>query len=230
MGLKLDSVVPWGRSLEEYIKMFYLTYNDLKRKILDCAGGPASFNAEMTRRGHQVISCDPIYQFSANTIAKRIEETYPTVINGAVANQDKFVWTEIESPAKLGEIRMAAMRQFLEDFSLGCRERRYVTAELPHLPFKTSQFDLALCSHFLFLYSEQFSVRFHIDAIAELCRVAKEVRIFPILNMSGEVSPQLEPVIKELKERGYSLQIRRVSYEFQRGGNQLLHVCLKSQQ
>ncbi|HEY9296391.1 MAG TPA: hypothetical protein VIQ31_08465, partial [Phormidium sp.] len=58
----------------------------------------------------------------------------------------------------------------------------------------------------------------------QLCRVAAEVRIFPILNLSGEVSPLLEPAIRELKSQGYHLEIQQVAYEFQRGGNQLLRV------
>ena len=62
MGLKLDKVILWGRCLDEYIGMFSLTSSDLKLAILDCAGGPASFNAEMTRQGRKVISCDPVYQ------------------------------------------------------------------------------------------------------------------------------------------------------------------------
>ena len=82
MGFKLENVVPWGRSLEEYIRMFNLTADDLRLKILDCAGGPASFNVEMTRKGYNVISCDPIYQFSVDEIAQRIQETYQTIIDG----------------------------------------------------------------------------------------------------------------------------------------------------
>lgn len=228
MGLKLEKVVPWGRCLEEYIKMFDLTDDDLQGKIIDCAGGPASFNAEMTRRGYQVISCDPVYQFSTSEIARRIEEIYPAIMSDTVANQHRYVWTAIESPAKLGEIRMAAMRQFLEDFPQGLQEGRYVKDELPNLPFNAGQFDLALCSHFLFLYSDHLSVEFHVEAIAEMCRVAKEARIFPLLNLSAEKSPLLQPVTQELEARGYSLQIRQVSYEFQRGGNLLLRVCLES--
>ena len=69
MGLKLENVIPWGRSLEEYVRMFNLTPEDLKLAILDCAGGPASFNAEMTGQGYNVISCDPVYHFTADEIA-----------------------------------------------------------------------------------------------------------------------------------------------------------------
>ncbi|HEY9806957.1 MAG TPA: hypothetical protein V6D04_10325, partial [Candidatus Obscuribacterales bacterium] len=155
MGIKLETIVPWGRSLNEYIAMFNLTPADLNCRILDCGGGPASFNDEMARQGYAVTSCDPIYQFTADEISQRIQETYPKIINGVTASQDSYVWDAIASPEQLGEVRMAAMNQFLEDFSAGLQAGRYHVAELPHLPFDNQQFDLALCSHLLFTYSDQ---------------------------------------------------------------------------
>ncbi len=46
----LDQVVPWGRSFDEYRNMFALADTDLRSKILGCADGPESFNAEATQR------------------------------------------------------------------------------------------------------------------------------------------------------------------------------------
>ncbi len=225
MGLRLEQIVPWGRSLEEYIQMFALSSDDLQRKILDCAGGPASFNAEMTQLGHNVISCDPIYQFSASEIEKRVEQTYPIILKGVEANQEKFVWTMMRSPQHLCQLRLAAMRQFSADFTQGMQEARYLVEELPNLSFDTRQFDLAVCSHLLFTYSDQLSMEFHLAAIKEMCRVASEVRVFPLLvNMTGETSPFKQPVMRELVAQGYAVEIRRVPYEFQQGGNELLRV------
>ncbi len=224
MGLKLEKVVPWGRSLDEYVRMFALTPDELNLKILDCAGGPASFNAEMASKGYNIISCDPVYQFTAEDIAQRIEETYPAIVKGLEENLDNYVWDEIKSPAHLGRVRLQAMQQFLLDFAVGVQQGRYIAAELPVLPFKTREFDLALSSHLLFTYSEQLSEAFHEQAIAELCRVAAEVRIFPIVDISGEPSPHFEPVTAKLKSQGYQLEILPVNYEFLRGATQLLRV------
>ncbi len=58
----------------------------------------------------------------------------------------------------------------------------FVPAQLPELPFFDGTFDLALCSHFLFLCSEHHDAKFHIHALRELCRVAQEVRIFRCWN------------------------------------------------
>ena len=225
MGLTLEAVVPWGRSLAEYIKMFDLKPDDLQLSILDCAGGPSSFNAEITQQGYKVISCDPVYQFTIDEIAQRIEDTYSTIIDGVGANFDCYVWEDIKSPEELGQVRMAAMQQFLKDFPLGLAEGRYLVEGLPVLPFNSNQFDLALCSHFLFTYSAQLSAEFHLASILEMSRVATEVRIFPILNISGEVSPLLESVMNKLEMQGYHTEIRQVPYQFQKNGNQMLRVC-----
>jgi SAM-dependent methyltransferase len=224
MGFKLESIIPWGRSLEEYVGMFHLQPDELSLNILDCGGGPASFNTEMNRQGYSVISCDPIYQFSAAEIAQRIQDTYQTVIDGVKANRENYTWQNIPSPEELGKVRMAAMQQFIEDLPQGIQTGRYITCELPILPFNNNQFDLAVCSHLLFTYSDLLSAEFHIASILELGRVAQEVRIFPLLNISGEVSSILSLVIEELAQTDYKLEIEQVPYEFQKGGNQMLRV------
>ena len=205
--------------------MFDLTADALKLAILDCGGGPSSFNAEMTRQGYSIISCDPIYQFSASEIERRIQETYPVIMAAAEANKERIVWKDIESIEQLGTVRMAAMHQFLEDFPLGVEAGRYLTDELPTLSFSSGKFDLALCSHLLFTYSDQLSLDFHLASILEMCRVAKEVRVFPVLvNFTGEISPFLQPVISQLSAQGCRVELKQVPYEFQRNGNQLLQI------
>jgi hypothetical protein len=68
--MKLAEVIPWGRSFEDYSRMFDLTGNDLRRTVLGCGDRPASFNAEAAARGLRVVSCDPIYAFSTGEIAR----------------------------------------------------------------------------------------------------------------------------------------------------------------
>lgn len=225
MGLRLDQIVPWGRSLSEYRQMFDLSEADLQGRILDCGGGPASFNAEMTQQGYSVISCDPIYQFSVPELQQRIDETYKVILTKVEATKENFVWEMFRSPEELGQVRMSAMQNFLTDFPTGLEQGRYRICELPNLPFESQKFDLALCSHLLFLYSDQLSYEFHLASILELCRLSPEVRIFPLrLNMTCEISPFVDPIIQALQDRGYSATLQQVPYEFQRGGNQMLQV------
>lgn len=224
MGLKLETVVPWGRSLNEYIRMFNVSPAEMRQPILDCAGGPASFNAELTQQGGCVVSCDPIYQLSVADIRQRIQATYPVIMEGVRANHAAYVWRELKSPEHLCEVRLNAMERFLSDFEQGVDQHRYQVAALPDLPFGDRQFNLALCGHFLFSYSDQLSVDFHVSAVQELCRVANDVRIFPILTLAGDLAPALGVVTDHLHNMGYSCQIQTVPYEFQVGGNQLLRL------
>lgn len=225
MAFTLDTVVPWGRNLEEYTRMFALTDEDLHQKILGCGDGPASFNAEMHQCGRQVISVDPIYQFNANQIRERIAMTRHQVMDQLCQNLESFVWQTIPSPDELEHIRMAAMDTFLKDFEQGKQEGRYITGELPTLEFADQAFDLALCSHFLFLYSEQFTLDFHRVSLYELCRVAKDVRIFPLLNLAAQPSPYVQLLVDELTKTDYQIDIQQVDYEFQRGANSM--VCIR---
>jgi hypothetical protein len=228
MSMKLNEVIPWGRSFEEYRRMFALTGDDLAGTILGGGDGPASFNAEATARGHRVVSCDPIYAFSAGDIERRVEDCYDTVISQVKKNVDGFVWDYFRDPDHLGECRLAAMRRFLADFDKGKREGRYVAASLPSLPFLDGQFSLALVSHLLFLYSEQFDLDFHTAAFEELLRVANEVRVFPLLDLDRQLSPHVGPVCEYLERAGFVVEVVTVEYEFQRAddhaGSRMLRV------
>ncbi len=220
----LEQVVPWGRSFDEYCRMFALSGDDFSLRILGCGDGPASFNAEATRRGAAVISCDPIYQWEAVQIRERIAATYDQIIDQTRRSVDEFVWDAIRCVDELGRVRMAAMEEFLDDYSRGKAEGRYVEAQLPTLPFTDCSFDLALCSHLLFLYSLQLGEGFHQESIQELCRIAHEVRIFPLLALGGQRSPYIDRSVAELRTAGLEVAIENVPYEFQRGGNQMMRI------
>jgi hypothetical protein len=220
----LDQVVPWGRSFDEYRRMFALTETDLRLNIVGCGDGPASFNAEATRRGARVVSFDPIYRWTAERIRERIAATRDQVLEQTRNDAGSFIWDTIRSVEELGEVRMAAMGEFLEDYETGKIAGRYVDGELPALPFADGSFDLALCSHFLFLYTSQLGEPFHRSAIREMCRVAGEVRIFPLLALGGQRSRYVESTVDGLRVDGYDVSIEKVSYEFQRGGNQMMRI------
>jgi hypothetical protein len=224
MSIRLEQVVPWGRSLSEYLRMFDMSEPDMAVKILGCGDGPASFNAEMSALGRSVVSCDPIYAFSKEQIARRVEDTYTPIVEQVRLNAQNYVWTDFRDPDELGRHRLATMRTFLTDFDAGRAAGRYLPDALPALSFRDGQFDLALCSHLLFLYSEQLSLEFHEAAIRELCRVAREVRIFPLLALDCRPSPHIEPILDRMRQAGFMAEIVRVPYEFQAGGHQMMRI------
>jgi hypothetical protein len=224
MAIDLQHAVPWGRSLDEYRRMFRLTEADLTTKrIVDVAAGPSSFNAELHALGHDIVSIDPLYAHSAADIRRRIDETYPTIVEGCRRDADRFVWKEFRDPDHLGERRMAAMETFLADYDLGKSQGRYLPMALPDLDaFPHRSFELALCSHFLFLYSEQLEETFHLMCIAELWRIAKETRIFPLHDLAGRPSRYLRDAMSFADCNDTKYQIRRVPYEFMKGARDML--------
>ena len=220
----LDRVVPWGRSFDEYRRMFALSELDLQSRILGCADGPAGFNAEASWRGAAVVSCDPLYGADTRQIRQRIEATFDEMLDQTRRNADEFVWDTITSVHELAVLRTSAMETFLADYDEGRLAGRYVEGELPALPFPHQSFDLALCSHFLFLYSDQLGEAFHLDAVHELRRVAREVRIFPLLALGRRPSPYVETIVASVGISGGDVSIEAVPYEFVRGGNQMMRI------
>ncbi|RAJ89763.1 hypothetical protein LX87_05685 [Larkinella arboricola] len=223
--MTLDSVVPWGRTLDEYRRMFNLTESDLRKRILGVGDGPASFNAEMQQKGHYVVSMDPIYAISAAEIASRIEQTYDTVMQQVKANAANYNWTDFQDADDLGRQRMQAMHHFLAGYENGKQSGRYRVDALPVTSFADQSFDLALYSHLLFLYSAHLSEAFHIQAVGELLRIADEVRIFPLVDLTNQCSPFLNAVLADCQRNGFQTELIEVSYHFQKNSGQML--CIK---
>jgi ubiquinone/menaquinone biosynthesis C-methylase UbiE len=194
VAFTLNDVIPWGRNLDEYCAMFALGDAERRVSILGCGDGPSSFNAEGTAQGMRIVSVDPLYAFRTEEIRARIEEATPTT------------------------------ERFLTDYDEGLNQGRYVTGSVSDLPFPDGSYDLALCSHFLFLYSEQHNLAFHLKAILELTRVAEEVRIFPLLELGGTESRHVAAAKMALQRSGLKVEKVRVDYEFQRGGNEMLKI------
>ncbi|GAB4015655.1 SAM-dependent methyltransferase [Spirosoma koreense] len=222
--MKLAEIVPWGRTREEYRRMFNLTEADLRSRILGVGDGPASFNAEQTAVGHPVVSIDPIYAFSAEEIEKRIGVTYQEIIEQLRNHKEQYNWTLYQNADELGDERMKAMKQFLTDYENGRQQGRYQTHGLPALPFSDQSFDLAVCSHLLFLYSDQLSEAFHLASVQELIRVANKVRIFPLISLAGKPSPYLKPVLADCQATRIQAEIVDVPYHFQKGAYQMLQL------
>jgi SAM-dependent methyltransferase len=224
MALQLADMTPWWRTFQEYTAMFALDAADRSRSILGCGDGPASFNAEALRQNVKVVSADPLYEFSVGQLRERIAATAPMVAAQLRSNAGDVVWSHFKSVDELVAARMGAMQMFLDDFVEGSEQGRYVPADLPNLPFFDGTFDLAVCSHLLFVCGEQRDADFHIKALQELCRVAQEVRIFPLIEVNGMPSRHLPEVTEALGAGGCIVTIEPVTYELQKGANQMMRI------
>ena len=214
-------MVPWGRMAQEYEAMFGLSAADRDLRILGCGDGPACFNAQWTRLGASVTSVDPIYGGDAAAIKQRIDAVTPELTSQLTQHAQDFDWRQAGSVQALVAKRLAAMDEFLRDFEAARGQGRYVPASLPTLPFGKHQFELALVSHFLFLYSQQLSLQFHEQSLAQTLRVAKEVRVYPVLGPDGRTSPHLTPVMNGLRGQGHSVSLSAVDDRFQMGATHM---------
>ncbi|SME93261.1 hypothetical protein SAMN06265365_101570 [Tistlia consotensis] len=220
--MTLIDPVPWGRSHAEYRAFFGLGGLPPTARVLDVAGGPSSFTAERSAAGGPTVACDPLYDRPAAGIAAGVEAARRAIMARVRAAPERYLWTSIASPDELERIRLAAMGRFLADYEAGRAAGRYRSGALPDLPFAADSFDLALSSHLLFTYSEGLDLAFHLAAARELLRVAPEARVFPLLNHDAGPSPHLEPLIGRLTAEGLRCERRRVGYQFQRGGDEML--------
>ena len=54
--------------------------------------------------------------------------------------------------------------------------------------------------------------------------MAKEIRVYPLVTLNGEISLHLNEVILELKNLNFSASLANVKYQFQKGATQMLVV------
>lgn len=224
MAFLLKDVVPWGRNLNEYRKMFDLTDEELSnKKIIGFGDGPASFNSEAKGLGYDVTSLDRIYKFTRLELDKRISDSRDIIIEQMKNNADNYVWREIKTLDELEQIRMSAMKTFIADYDKGKADRRYIYHELPNkTEFSEDTFDLGLSSHFLLMYTA-LGYDFHIKSINEMLRICREVRIFPIVDLDGNNSELTNKVVEYFQEN-YEVQLISTAYEFQKCDNLMLSI------
>jgi len=212
-----------SRSYDEYVAMFGLSAEDLSRRVLDCSAGAASFVTVAASRGCRSVAVDPAYAVSREELADAVRADLDRGTAIAHEYPDRFVWDWYGSVQERERMRKAAAAQFLA--GVAAPRGRYVAAELPRLPFKDGTFDLALCSHLLFTWADVLGLEWHLAAVSELARVAREVRIFPtVMQGAGEPVPFWDELLVALAGRRLRTQERRVDYRFQRTANRMLVV------
>ncbi|TDO54303.1 hypothetical protein EV643_10184 [Kribbella sp. VKM Ac-2527] len=208
-----------SRSYAEYEAMFDLT--ELPDSVLDCCAGGAGFTAEAAARGVDAVAVDPTYELPANELVDTVRRSLPAGSAIVDAHAGSFVWHWYGSPERKDELRIEAADRFLQDVSAS--PERYVPGSLPELPFGDQRFELVLCSHLLFTWSDKYDEEWHLAALRELIRVSRsEVRVFPLVQQgAGDPVPYLPGLLERLSDE-VRAEIREVPYEFQAGANEML--------
>lgn len=222
----MRKLVLWGHHLDEYREMFAVsTAQDARWLEFGC--GASAVNAECHKNpsaSPKVISCDPLFDLDKATFVKRAHDLFEKMVSRIRRDEGKFDFTQYGGIDDFITYRREGMDIFFADYEQGQAEKRYLPLVDNVLPFSDFHFDFALSAHFLFADLDDQDVDFHLLAIRELARVAKEVRLFPLIDRYGQTSPFLGPVLLGLQQEGYGVEVRNVDYKLQPTGNAMLRV------
>jgi hypothetical protein len=224
--IQLNRVAFYGRTLKEYLKIFDLDLSLIQeQKILDCPAGASSFVAEAHKLGFDAVGCDPLFGSDIRALFERGEQDISHVIERVSSVPHLYKWDFYPSIEVLERYRKEALERFSLDYPSGVLENRYIKGTLPCLPFPDKSFDLVLSGHFLFTYSDQLDISFHMNSILELVRVSsKEVRIYPLQGPDAKPYGPMDTLLSFLEKNKIKADLMPVSFEFQRGSNQILRL------
>jgi SAM-dependent methyltransferase len=217
------------RSFEEYERMFALDSAALPGKsVLDAAAGASSFVAEARRSGCFAKAADPLYRFTPEQIQARGAKEIEASSAKLAQLTHLYRWDYYGSLEQHRQGRERSLKLFLEDYRLDIDKNAYVPAALPELPFADGTFDIVLCSHFLFLYEEQFDYAFHRRAVEELLRVCRkggEVRLYPLVNFKTQPYTHMSQLLDDLSLQGYKAELVPSQLPFLPNSERLLKIC-----
>lgn len=217
----------WGQHLDEYIDMFALSNTDLDKRFLEYNSGASAFNTELTKRSLSCVSCDPWFDLHKQSLAKKIKLNFNERLKQLQDNSKNIDLTRYGSFENLIRYRQEGIDLFLEDYELGIKDGRYLAINGLELPFENFAFDFVLAANNFFSDLDFQTVEYHLTLIKELARVAKDVRIFPLVDTNGEPSSLLGPILLGLNQDNYGVEVRDVAYHLQIRGNAMLRVWAK---
>lgn len=220
----MRKLVLWGHGIDDYREMFGLSDEDMNSRILEFGCGPSAVNSEQTQLNHHVVSADPLFVLDKDTLSSKAVMIFADMADEIKAEEARFDFTRSGGFEKLVAERQEGMNTFFADYEQGKNEGRYIGVTDCHLPFADFSFDFALVSHYLFADLDNQTVAFHLKVIKELARVAKDVRIFPLIDREGNTSEFLGPVLLGLQKENFGVEVKEVAFHLHQTGNAMLHV------
>ncbi len=215
------------RSFEEYVDMFQLDSESLIGPVLDVAAGASSFTADANQRGIKTVAADPLYSLDSNSLYQRGKAEIKSATEKLTRVMEAYDWEYYHSLEQHERIRLQSLENFHADYGASFSRDHYISARLPNLPFEDNLFSLVLCSHFLFLYEEQFDFQFHLEAIQELFRVCKpggRILVYPLSTFKRQTYFGLKKLQSTLSAQG--IEIRRIptTFRFLKGATDVLQI------
>ena len=231
-GYEQVGVAITSRGFDEYVRMFDLSEGELTAgEIVDVAAGGSSFTADASDRGLKARAVDPRYAAERVPLIQEAAEEIE-VSAGKLANlRDRYDWTFYGSLERHREMRFQSLRRFATHIHSDSGRFCYSEGRLPSLPFGDDLFSLVLCSHFLFLYEEQFDYEFHLQSVLEMMRVCKPggvIRIYPVMSLRFERYTHLEKLLEAINGHGGETELFRTKLSFIPGSEYGLRIMLPS--
>lgn len=220
----MRKLVLWGHHVEDYREQFDLSIDEMNSRILEYGCGPSAINAIQTQANQVVVSCDPLFVLDKDTLSAKITLIFANMADEMQRFSEHFDFTQSGGFDKLIANRQKGIKEFLADYEKGKSQGRYLGITNHQLPLNDFSFDFALVSHYLFAELDDQTIDFHLDVIRELARVAKEVRIFPLIDREEKTSCFLGPVLLGLQKENFGVEVREVSHHLHKMGNAMLRV------
>lgn len=216
--------VLWGQNVDEYREMFNLSAVDLQGKLLEYGCGPSTVNSELNQKAQSIVSCDPLFSLDKAVLQSKVDLIFEDRVQQMTKNQEKFNFSHYKNLEGLVAKRREGIVRFFADYEQGKIEQRYISVNEERLPFRDFSFDLALSAHYFFTDLPEQDVTVHLNMIKELTRVAKEIRIFPLIDCHGQPSTLLGPVLLGLQQENLGMEVKEVTYPLQSNENAMLRV------
>jgi hypothetical protein len=196
-----DDIALWGYSLQEYQDMFAITAEDLTKNILEYSSGPSSFNVDSSAT---ITSYDKLFLLPNSDIEDVVLQGFHDMTN--ISQEHDIDYDELIAKRKLG------IKKFLQDYPKGLKAGRYIH-EI------SAFYDLALSAYYFFL---DINCN-HLEELVKLMEHVSEIRVYPIGHL-GKISPLVAPLLLELQNSGFGVEIRHVNYPKPESGNAMLRV------
>ncbi len=220
----MRKLVLWGHRPDDYEEMFNLTSEQLGSSVLEYGCGPSAVNAILSNEGCDIISCDPLFTLDKDTLYSKTVLIFADMVEQLMSEKERYTFDREGGFENLISQRRKGLDIFFADYVKGKKQGRYQGVVEYQLPFDDFRFNYALVSHYLFAGLDEQHLDFHLEIIKELARVAKEVRIFPLIDRYGQTSPLLGPVLLGLQQENYGAEVKEVPYHLQNSGNAMLRV------
>ncbi len=207
---------PTGFSFEQYQQMFALDDAGLQGRILDLGGGFSTFNCQGRAAGYDIVSFDALYELSPAKINDRVDAWCLDLVQQGLACDSEL------SQAYCADLAERS-RQFSQDVQSDQAQGHYLSQWQDIDKLSDSSFSCVVAPYYFF-HSVAGSLDDHIDVINVLCRVATELRIFPLLAESGKAPEQLGPLMLALQQQNLALEVVTVDGEMPYGSGAMLRV------